>query len=72
MAIRTTILDGAAKEEPWCDHRDPGVEAPCRKGGIAVGGPGPDGRTPYLCTAPHHFFWPHEASKAGTTLDTDR
>lgn len=59
MAIRTTALDDAAEEEPWCDHRDPGSEAACRKAGIAVGVPGPDGRTPHVCTAGHHFSWPH-------------
>jgi hypothetical protein len=65
MAIRTTALEHAAQEEPWCDHRDPGSEAVCRKAGIAVGVPGPDGRTPHVCTAGHHFLWPRERSKPG-------
>ena len=64
MAIRTTALDDAAGEEPWCDHRDAGSEAGCRKAGIAVGVPGPDGRTPHVCTAGHHFLWPHAGAPA--------
>ena len=70
MAIRTTALDEGSKEQPWCDHREPGGEAACRKGGIEVGGPGADGRAPYVCTAGHHFFWPREVSTAGPAPDT--
>jgi hypothetical protein len=72
MAIRTTALDEGTEEQPWCDHRDPGFEAPCRKGGIAVGGTGLDGRTPYVCTAGHHFSWPHEVPTPGTAPTTTR
>jgi hypothetical protein len=72
MAIRTTALDEGSKEQPWCDHREPGAEAACRKGGIAVGEPGSDGRAPHVCTALHQFFWPHEVSTAGPAPDTTR
>lgn len=65
MAIRTTALDGVRAEEPWCDHREPGSDTACRKDGIAVGAPGPDGRTPYVCTAGHHFLWPRARAAAG-------
>jgi hypothetical protein len=62
MAIRTTAQDDAAEKQPWCDHREAGTETTCHKAGIAVGVPGPDGRAPYVCTAGHHFFWPHEGA----------
>ncbi|HVV52639.1 MAG TPA: hypothetical protein VHO06_23460 [Polyangia bacterium] len=67
MAIRTTTLDESAKVEPWCNHRDePQAGPPCRKAGIAVGAPGPDGRAPYVCTNGHHFLWPHPAATSPT------
>jgi hypothetical protein len=47
MAIRTTAQDEESVEEPRCDHQDP-----------PAGPEGPDGRTPYVCTAGHHFLWP--------------
>jgi hypothetical protein len=72
MGFRTTGLDKGREEEAWCDHREPGAEADCRKGGIAVGGPGPDGRAPHVCTAGHHFFWPREVSKTDATPGTTR
>jgi hypothetical protein len=58
MAIRTTAQDEESEEEPWCDHQDLPAEITCRKPGIPVGAEGPDGRTPYVCTAGHHFLWP--------------
>jgi hypothetical protein len=58
MAIRTTAQDEESEEEPSCDHRDLPAETTCRKPGIPVGVEGPDGRTPYVCTAGHHFLWP--------------
>jgi len=58
MAIRTTAQDEESEEEPWCDHQDLPTAATCRKPGIPVGVEGPDGRTPYVCTAGHHFLWP--------------
>ena len=58
MAIRTTAQDEESEEEPWCDHQDLPAGTACRKPGIPVGAEGPDGRTPYVCTAGHHFLWP--------------
>ncbi len=58
MAIRTTAQDDESEEEPWCDHQDLPAETHCLKPGIPVGPEGPDGRTPYVCTAGHHFLWP--------------
>jgi len=58
MAIRTTAQDEQSEEEPRCDHRDLPAGTVCRKPGIPVGPEGPDGRTPYVCTAGHHFLWP--------------
>ncbi len=58
MAIRTTTQDEESAEEPRCDHQELPAGTICRKPGIPVGPEGPDGRTPYICTAGHHFLWP--------------
>ena len=46
------------RTEPRCDHQELPAGAVCHKPGIPVGPEGPDGRTPYVCTAGHHFLWP--------------
>jgi hypothetical protein len=70
VAIRTTAQDEESEEEPWCDHQDLPTATPCHKPGIPVGAEGPDGRTPYVCTAGHHFLWPG-LGRPGNTGDAD-